>query len=67
MRFLRRGLGVALVVAAVEFVVAAPLSYEDARASLQAVSDSRKADEAMVNRRDHEARAADSLGIPPCS
>jgi len=64
MRFLRRGLGVALVVAAVEFVVAAPLSYEDARASLQAVSDSRKADEAMVNRRDHEARAADSLGYP---
>src|SRR5882672_10504262 len=63
-RLLRGCLGIALIGAAVELAVAVPLSYEDARASLLAVSDRRKADEAVVNRRDHESRAADSLGLP---
>src|SRR5882672_8751454 len=63
-RLRRCCLSIALAGAAVGLVVAAPLSYEDARASLLAVSDRRKADEAVVNRRDHEARASDSLGYP---
>lgn len=42
----------------------ATLSYEDARAVLDTVSDVREAGEASVNRRDYEARAADSLGLP---
>ena len=54
----------ALLAASAGIGTAATLSYEDARATLRAVSDRRKADEAAVNKRDHEARAADSLGLP---
>jgi len=48
-------------------VVAAPLSYEDARVALHAVSDLQKSVEAGVSRSQHEARAADSLGLPEVS
>lgn len=48
-------------------VVAEPLSYEDARATLHEVSDLQKAGESDVRRTEHEARAADSLGLPELS
>lgn len=44
--------------------LAAPLSYEDARAVLQTVSDLHDSSEAGVSRRDYEARSAESLGLP---
>jgi outer membrane protein TolC len=44
--------------------LATALSYEDARNVLHSVSDLRQSSEAGVNRRDYEARAADSLGLP---
>jgi outer membrane protein TolC len=43
---------------------AATLSYDDARTTLHSVSDLRQASTAGVSRRDYEARAADSLGLP---
>jgi len=46
---------------------AAPLSYEDARLALHAVSDLQKSGESGVNRSQYEARAADSLGLPEVS
>jgi len=46
---------------------AASLSWEEARATLQEVSDTRKAGEAAVNRSHSEARAADALGLPDLS
>jgi outer membrane protein TolC len=53
--------------AGMELAVAAPLSYEDARATLQSVSDLHKSSEAGVGKSDYEARAADSLGLPAVS
>ena len=50
--------------AGIELAIAAPLSYEDARVTLQLVSDLHKSGEAGVGRSDYEARAADSLGLP---
>jgi outer membrane protein TolC len=50
--------------AGIELALAAPLSYEDARATLQSVSDLHKAGEAGVDKSDYDARAADSLGLP---
>ena len=50
--------------AGIDLANAAPLSYEDARAALQSVSDLRKSGEAGVGRSDYESRAADSLGLP---
>jgi outer membrane protein TolC len=44
--------------------LATTLSYEDARNVLHTVSDLRQSSEAGVNRRNYEARAADSLGLP---
>lgn len=44
--------------------LATALSYEDARNALHTVSDLRQSSEAGVSRRDYEARAADSLGLP---
>jgi len=55
------------VTAGAGFAVAAPLSYEDARAALHDVSDLRKSGEASVDRSHYEARAADSLGLPDLS
>lgn len=43
------------------------LSYEDARSTLEQVSEARRAAEAGVSRRTHDARAADSLGLPEVS
>jgi outer membrane protein TolC len=54
-------------VAGAEAAIAAPLSYEDARAVLQSVSDLHKSGEAGVDRNQYEARAADSLGLPEVS
>jgi outer membrane protein TolC len=51
----------------VEVVFAATLSYEDARAVLQTVSDLRESTEAGVSKRNYEARSADSLGLPEVS
>src|SRR5260221_1011663 len=51
-------------VAGAEAAISAALSYEDARAALQSVSDLHKSGEAGVGRSDYEARAADSLGLP---
>ena len=48
-------------------LAAAPLSYEDARTTLHAVSDLQQSAEAGVNRREFDARAADSLGLPEVS
>ena len=45
-------------------VVAAPLSYEDARIALHTVSDLQQSGESGVRRNEYEARAADSLGLP---
>jgi len=45
-------------------VVAAPLSYEDARIELHMVSDLHKSGEAGVGKNEFEARAADTLGYP---
>ncbi|HSS69678.1 MAG TPA: TolC family protein [Casimicrobiaceae bacterium] len=45
----------------------ASLSYEDARSVLHGVSDLQQSAEAGVSRRDYEARAADSLGLPEVS
>jgi outer membrane protein TolC len=53
--------------ASIELAIAAPLSYEDARAVLQSVSDLHKAGEAGVGKSNYEARAADSLGLPEVS
>ena len=53
--------------AGIELAIAAPLSYEDARAALQSVSDLHKSGEAGVDRNQYEARAADSLGLPEVS
>jgi outer membrane protein TolC len=53
--------------ASIELAIAAPLSYEDARAALQSVSDLHKSGEAGVGRNEYEARAADSLGLPEVS
>jgi outer membrane protein TolC len=50
--------------ASIELAIGAPLSYEDARAALQSVSDLHKSSEAGVGKSDYEARAADSLGLP---
>mgnify|MGYP003694358261 CR=1 FL=1 len=54
-------------VAARNSAIAAPLSYEDARAALHEVSDLQKSSESGVSRSEHEARAADSLGWPDLS
>ena len=43
------------------------LSYEDARNTLEQVSEARRAGEAGLSRRTHDARAADSLGLPEVS
>src|SRR5215470_15825285 len=48
----------------VESALAAPLSYDDARATLHSVSDLRQSSEAGANRREYDARAADSLWLP---
>jgi outer membrane protein TolC len=53
--------------ASIELAIAAPLSYDDARAALQSASDLHKAGEAGVGRSNYEARAADSLGLPEVS
>jgi len=53
--------------ASIEVAIAAPLSYEDARAALQSVSDLHKSGEAGVGKSNYEARAADSLGLPEVS
>jgi outer membrane protein TolC len=53
--------------ASIEVAIAAPLSYEDARATLQSVSDLHKSGEAGVDKSNYEARAADSLGLPDVS
>jgi len=44
--------------------LAAPLSYDDARTTLHSVSDLKQSSEANANRREYEARAADSLHLP---
>jgi len=54
-------------VAGTGMVIAAPLSFEDARAALHTVSDLRKSGEAGLGRSEYEARAADSLGLPQVS
>jgi outer membrane protein TolC len=46
---------------------ALPLTYEDARITLEQVSEARRAGEAGLSRRTHDARAADSLGLPEVS
>jgi outer membrane protein TolC len=46
---------------------ALPLSYEEARTTLEHVSEARRAGEAGLSRRTHDARAADSLGLPEVS
>src|SRR5258708_14851246 len=51
-------------VAGAETAISAPLSYEDARAALQSVSDLHKSGQAGVGRSDYEARPAGSLGLP---
>jgi len=43
------------------------LSYDEARAALDAVSDARKASEAVLDRSKDEARAARTLGLPDLS
>jgi outer membrane protein TolC len=48
----------------IDGALGAPLSFEDARNQLHVVSDLQKSSEAGVNRREYEARAADSLGLP---
>ena len=48
-------------------VVAAPLSFEDARAALHSVSDLKKSSESGVSKSAYESRAADSLGLPDLS
>jgi len=53
--------------ASIELAIAVPLSYDDARATLQAVSDLHKSGEAGVDKSNYEARAADSLGLPEVS
>jgi hypothetical protein len=53
--------------AGIELAIAAPLSYEDARAALQSVSDLNKSGEVGVRKSDYEARAAGSLGSPELS
>jgi len=58
------GLG---TLAGTRVAVAAPLSYEDARASLRSVSDLRQSAESAVTKSEHSARAADSLGLPEVS
>jgi hypothetical protein len=68
-RFLRHVCAVIALLAAdfavsIEVAIATPLSYDDARAALQSVSDLRKSGEAGVGRSDYESRAADSLGLP---
>ena len=45
----------------------AALSWNEARSSLQEVSDSRHASEAAVDRSRNDARAADALGLPSLS
>jgi outer membrane protein TolC len=50
-----------------ELAMAATLSYEDARAVLQSVSDLHKSGEAGVGKQEYAARAADSLGLPEVS
>jgi outer membrane protein TolC len=57
----------ACATAGIRVATSAPLSYEDARAALHTVSDLQKSGEAGVNKRDYEARAADSLGLPDVS
>jgi outer membrane protein TolC len=52
------------IVADAGVALAAPLSYEDARVALSAVSDLQESSESAVHRSEHEARAADSLGWP---
>jgi len=51
-------------IANIQSALAATLSYDDARTTLHSVSDLRQASTAGVNRREYEARAADSLGLP---
>lgn len=50
-----------------EVTFAAPLSYEDARSALRAVSDVKRSFEAGVDRSVYEARSAESLGFPEVS
>jgi len=44
--------------------LAAGLTYDDARGLLRTVSDTRKAGEADVSRRNYDSQAADTLGFP---
>ena len=64
---LRLGFIAGALVASAGAVVAAPLSYEDARVALHAVSDLQDAAEAAVSKSEYEARAAASLRLPEVS
>ena len=55
------------VAGSIGVAIGAPLSYEDARTALRAVSDLHESGEAGVSKRNYEARSADSLGLPDLS